>query len=121
MTELERLFFPADRTKLAQLVTPEDGESDIQWLARIVAAQKAVVVTSADAREPGRYRARAADAMAQGAPLVIVQEDAKDSRLRMNPGAGTPQLQDQAAYLAARRAGRSPDEAVRVANDADEG
>ncbi|HEY6117397.1 MAG TPA: hypothetical protein VI172_15705 [Candidatus Dormibacteraeota bacterium] len=116
MTDLERIMFPNERAKLAQLIKPEDGESDAHWLARVVAGKSAVLLTSEHVRDPRRYRDKVSEATAKGCPLVIVQEDAPDTRLRMNDGAGTPELHDQAAYLAARRAGQSPDDAVRAAN-----
>ena len=119
MTDVARIMFPSERAKLVQLIKPEDGESDAKWLARAVMAGSAVLLTNDHVRDARRYRDKVSEATAKGCPLVMVQEDAPDTRLRMNEGAGTPELQNQAAYLAARRAGKEPDEAVRIANGGD--
>lgn len=107
------LFFPNDRATLAMLLPPGEGETDTQWLARAVHAKAVVLVTTTDARDPQLYKLKLADAAERKARIVFLQgEDVK--------GAAPPELSNQAAYLKARRAGKSPDEAAAIANDGDD-
>lgn len=102
---LARIVFPSERDRLARLAPPQAGESDADWLTRLVTAKTAVVVTSTEARDPTLYRTRLREAAERY--LIVVNESQ----------AAPPESNtlDSERYLAKRRAGKSPDEAARSA------
>jgi hypothetical protein len=104
---LARIRFPEERARLAHLVPPQAGESDQDWLNRLVTAKTAVLLTNADARDPSVYRVRVREA-AQRYLVIVSGNDVAPPE---------PTALDRERYLSERRAGKSPDEAARVATE----